>query len=161
MPIPREQLRLTPEELDELLTTERTLRAATVGPDGTPHVVPLWFVWHEGAVWINNLRKSRRSRDVSHGSPVALCVDTGHEYGELRGAVLYGRFDVAPGDATMPEIRRAFGRKYWGDVEIPDVKSHVWLRLIPEKVVSWDFRKIPPQRDRRVEATREGGPAGA
>jgi aminoglycoside phosphotransferase (APT) family kinase protein/nitroimidazol reductase NimA-like FMN-containing flavoprotein (pyridoxamine 5'-phosphate oxidase superfamily) len=155
MPIPREQLRLSDEELHELLSTERTLRAGTVSPDGRPHVVPLWFVWHDGAVWINNLRKARRSRDLAAGSDVALCIDTGHEYFELRGAVLYGRpHEVSADDPSLPVVRQAFGDKYFGGIEIPDTKSHVWLRMAPDRVVSWDFRKIPAGRDGRAETSK-------
>lgn len=159
MPIPRAQLRLTPEELDELLSAERTLRAATVGRDGSPHVVPLWFVWHEGAIWVNNLRKSRRSSDIAAGSPAALCVDTGHHYGELRGAVLYGSFREAAGDPALPAAQAAFAAKFWGGTEVPEIKSHVWIKLVPDRVASWDFRKIPAGRDRRLEAAREAGQA--
>jgi len=152
MPIPREQLRLTDEELEEMLRNERTLRVATVSADGWPHVVPLWFVWRDGAVWVNNLRRSKRSRDVREGSPVALCVDTGVAYQELRGAVLYGRFGVADAEPVLETVKAEFARKYWGMDSIPDLKSHEWLRLIPERVASWDFRKIPAGRDRRLEA---------
>ncbi|MGZ4119933.1 MAG: pyridoxamine 5'-phosphate oxidase family protein [Actinomycetota bacterium] len=152
MPIPREQLRLSESELDELLTTERTLRAGTVSSDGWPHVVPLWFVWHEGSIWINNLRRSKRSRDLERGSPVALCIDTGHEYGQLRGAVLYGRFEAADEAPGLADVKSAFARKYWNLPSVPDLKSHVWLRLKPERIASWDFRKIPAGRDRRLEA---------
>jgi nitroimidazol reductase NimA-like FMN-containing flavoprotein (pyridoxamine 5'-phosphate oxidase superfamily) len=157
MPIARSQLRLTPDELDDLLRTERTMRAGTVSPDGWPHVVPLWFVWHDGAIWVNNLRRSKRSRDVEAGSKVALCVDTGVQYGELRGAVLYGLFAEATGHAGLLGARRAFAEKYWGGHEVPDIRSHVWLRLEPDKTVSWDFRKIPAGRDRRLEEAREHG----
>jgi nitroimidazol reductase NimA-like FMN-containing flavoprotein (pyridoxamine 5'-phosphate oxidase superfamily) len=152
MPIPREQLRLTDDELDEMLRAERTLHVATVSPDGSPHVVPLWFVWRDGAVWINNLKRSKRSRDVREGSPIALCVDTGVEYQELRGAVLYGRFEAADEDPGLEPVKAEFAEKYWGLDAIPDLKSHEWLRLRPERTVSWDFRKIPSGRDRRLDA---------
>ncbi len=36
---------MTPGELDEFLTTQRTCRVATVSKDGAPHVSALWFVW--------------------------------------------------------------------------------------------------------------------
>lgn len=153
MPIPREQLRLTSGELDELLGTERVLRAGTVSPDGSPHVVPLWFVWHGGAVWVTSLIRSRRTRDVRAGSPAALCVDAGVSYGELRGAVLYGRFAEAGGAPGVAAAKAAFAAKYWGGTDFPDVRSHVWLRLEPERIASWDFRKIPAGRDRRLEAS--------
>jgi nitroimidazol reductase NimA-like FMN-containing flavoprotein (pyridoxamine 5'-phosphate oxidase superfamily) len=156
MPIPREQLRLTDEELEELLTTERTMRAGTVSPDGSPHVVPLWFVWHDGAIWINNLRRARRSRDLAAGSRVALCIDTGHDYFELRGAVLYGMpGEVSSDDRALAVVRTRFGDKYFGGIDVPDVKSHVWLRMVPERIVSWDFRKIPAGRDGRAEASKQ------
>src|SRR6266480_5040778 len=121
MPIPRAQLRLTDEELDEILRSERTVHVATSSADGWPHVVPLWFVWGDDAVWINNLRRSKRSRDIREGSPVALCVDTGVEYQQLRGAVLYGRFEAADDDAVLEPVKAEFARKYWGVETIRDL----------------------------------------
>jgi nitroimidazol reductase NimA-like FMN-containing flavoprotein (pyridoxamine 5'-phosphate oxidase superfamily) len=159
VPIPREQLRLSPEDLDGLLTSERTARVATVSPDGSPHVVPLWFVWVGGAIWMTSLRKSRRASDLEHGSSVAVCVDTGTDYAELRGAVLYGRFEDATGHPDLARARTALGRKYWQIDEVPDLKSHAWLRLEPDRVVSWDFQKIEAGRDRRMEALRKGSGA--
>lgn len=147
MPVPRSQLRMTDDELEAFLSRERTARIATVSPDGEPHVVPMWFVWHDGAMWFNSLKRSRRTRDVRQGSRVAVCVDAGHDYGELHGAVLYG--DVADaGDTT--QIRKLFGEKYWGGIDIPEVKSHVWWIVRPDEVVSWDFKKIPSGRDPRL-----------
>jgi nitroimidazol reductase NimA-like FMN-containing flavoprotein (pyridoxamine 5'-phosphate oxidase superfamily) len=155
VPIPREQLRLTDEELAELLRDARTMRVGTVSPDGWPHVVPLWFVWHAGAIWINNLRESRRTRELQAGSKAALCIDAGEDYFELRGAVLYGTpEEVTSDDPDLPIVRKAFGDKYFGGNETPDKKSHQWLRMDPEQIVSWDFRKIPAGRDQRAELSR-------
>lgn len=155
MPLPRKLLHMTPEELDEFLTVERTARVATVSPSGEPHVVPLWFVWFDGAVYFTSLRKSRRQRDVEQGSRVAVCVDAGDDYGDLRGAVLYGRLEDATDDPRLEEARLALGRKYWGDFQVPEVKSHTFMRLRPDRVASWDFRKIPKGGDKRLEALQQ------
>lgn len=157
----RDQIKLSEAELLELLEGERIAVVSSLGSRGWPHSMPMWFVPREGEVWVWTYAKSQKVRNLERDPRATVLVEAGHEYGELRGAVLYGRFDVAAEDPKLPEIRRAFGRKYWGDIEIPDVKSHVWLRLVPEKVVSWDFRKIPSRRDSRLEATREGGSTGA
>jgi nitroimidazol reductase NimA-like FMN-containing flavoprotein (pyridoxamine 5'-phosphate oxidase superfamily) len=151
MPLPRSVLRLTDDELNELLTTERSLRIGTVGPDGGPHVAPMWFVWHEGAIWLNSLIRSRRTTDLASGSPVALCVDAGTDYFELRGAVLYGTPEEIKDPAESAEVRRLFGQKYWNIEEIPETKSHMWLRVVPNKIVSWDFKKIPANKDPRLK----------
>ena len=149
MPLPRSALRFTADELEAFLREQRTARIGTVSPNGDPHVVPMWFVWHDGAIYMNTLKKARRTRDIELGSRVAVCIDAGYEYGELCGAVLYGSFADA-GD--VPHIRKLFGEKYWSGMDIPEVKSHRWIVMEPDKVVSWDFKKIPPRADRRLEA---------
>lgn len=133
MPIPRSVLRLTDDELNELLSSAREVHLATVGSDGEPHVAPLWFVWHDGSIWVNSLIKSRRSRDLAAGSRVAVCADAGEHYGELRGVVLKGSFVEATEDRRLPEAHAAFAQKYWGGSEVPVTKSHVWLRLEHDK----------------------------
>lgn len=150
MPVPRSQLRMTAAELDAFLDGERTTRVGTVAPDGEPHVVPLWFVWRDGRLFVNSLRRSRRMRDIERGSRAAACVDAGEEYARLRGAVLYGVFTDATGLPELGAVRRTFGQKYWHGAEVPETRSHRWLVMEPDRIVSWDFRKIPAGRDRRI-----------
>jgi nitroimidazol reductase NimA-like FMN-containing flavoprotein (pyridoxamine 5'-phosphate oxidase superfamily) len=149
--VPRSQLRLTPDELDRFLTEQRTVRLATVGDDGVPHVVPLWFVWHEGAVWLNSLRKSKRHGHLREGRPVGLVVDDGDKYEELRGVRMSGRPEVVPDDDPVRlEAYRLFGRKYFGVDELPSQASYETVRIEPDDIASWDFRKIPTGADRKV-----------
>ena len=155
MPLPRSLLRMTPEELEDFLCSQRTCRIATVSEDGEPHVVPLCYVWHEGALWVTSLRKSRRASDLASGSRAAVCVDAGEAYSELKGAVLYGRFESAVDEPELDTVRGLLGAKYWSGIQVPDVRSHTWLVLRPDRLVSWDFAKIPNGRDRRREALRE------
>lgn len=156
MPIPREALRLRPSDRDALLHDARTAHCATVNEHGVPHVVPIWFVYDAGTIWINSLRRSRRGRDLERGSTVSVCIDTGTEYAELRGVTLQGRFERVEDDATLEPIRRIFGQKYWHGIEVPNLRSHRWYRLAVEHEASWDFRRIGEAgRDRRLEALQE------
>ena len=140
---------MTAAEVDGFLAVERTCRVATVGADGRPHVAPLWFVWDGAALWLNSLVRSQRWTDLARDPRVAVVVDTGDEYTELRGVEITGSAqrvgEVPRGDAEHPElepVERAFARKYGGtDTYVPDGR-HAWLRITPEKLVSWDFRKI-------------------
>ena len=60
---------LSPAELDEFLALPLLLKLACVRPDGWPYVVPLWYAWHAGklyvvarerAVWIAYIRRENR-----------------------------------------------------------------------------------------------------
>jgi nitroimidazol reductase NimA-like FMN-containing flavoprotein (pyridoxamine 5'-phosphate oxidase superfamily) len=140
-------LRMTPDQLEAFLTEQRTARIGTISPNGEPHVVPMWFVWHDGAIFMNTLKRARRTRDIETGSRVAVCIDAGYEYAELCGAVLYGSFEDV---AESADVRKLFGEKYWNGMDIPEVKSHRWIVMRPDKIVSWDFKKIPANRDPRL-----------
>ncbi|MFF9278235.1 pyridoxamine 5'-phosphate oxidase family protein [Streptomyces griseosporeus] len=143
------KIMMTPGELDEFLTAQRTCRVATVSADGAPHVSALWFLWHGRALWLYSVVRSRRWADLRRDPRVAIAVDTGEEYGELRGAELSGAVEVV-GEvprsgglcAELDAVETLFARKYFGLDSLPHDGRHAWLRLVPEKIVSWDFRKL-------------------
>jgi PPOX class probable F420-dependent enzyme len=143
------RIAMSDEERDAFLAAERTCRVATVGADGRPHVAPLWFVWDGGALWLHSIVRSQRWADLARDPRVAVVVDAGEEYGELRGVEIGGVAtvvgEVPRGTADDPELagpERMFARKYAGVDEFTPDGRHGWLRVEPEKIVSWDFRKI-------------------
>ncbi len=138
---------MSPEEIDSFLAEQRTCRVASVGADGRPHNSPLWFAWDGSSLWLNSIVKSQRWTDLQRDPRVSVVVDTGHDFGELRGVELLGSVEVV-GDVPrtampVPSLEapeRLFGEKYAGGSFSADGR-HGWLRLTPEKIVSWDFRK--------------------
>jgi hypothetical protein len=143
------RIALTDAERDEFLGAARTCRLASVGAAG-PHVSPLWFVWLDGAMWMQSLTRSQRWADLMRDPRVAVVVDDGDEYLELRGVELRGEVATvgeiprtgADDDPTLAAVEAAFAAKYLGGNEFGYDGKHAWLRLAPAKIVSWDFRKI-------------------
>lgn len=148
--VARLDLSLTPEELGRYLAERRTVRLATASPEGAPHVVPLWFVWHDGAVFMNTTLGNRTVRNLESNPVAAALVDDGEAYDELRGVVLRGRIERADSDPRLEAVEGAWSRKYLGGGELPYERWHgrIWLRLDPGSASSWDFRKIPDARRR-------------
>jgi len=150
---PRQQRRgraiaMTPAEVDAFLAEERTCRVATTGKDGRPHVVPLWFTWDGTSLWLTSVVRSQRWTDLTRDPRVAVVIDAGVEYTELRGVELSGPVtpvgDVPRTDTPDPglaEVEQRHADKYTGGVIHHDGR-HAWLKLTPEKLVSWDFRKL-------------------
>src|SRR2546421_1475083 len=94
MPSRRDQIKLTDEELAELLETERIVIASSIGPRGWPHSMPLWYVPREGEVWIWTYAKSQKVRNLERDPRATVLIETGHEYGELRGATIEAEADI-------------------------------------------------------------------
>lgn len=145
-----QRIALSPEELDEFLTEQRTCRVATMSPKG-PHNTPLWFAWDGSSLWLNSLVRSQRWTDMQRDPRVSVVVDDGVEFVELRGAELRGAVE-AVGEAPrtgLPEPaldipERLFAGKYTGTTEMFHDGRHAWLRLTPDSITSWDFRKQFP-----------------
>jgi len=138
---------MTPAEVDAFLAEQRTCRVATVGAGG-PHATPLWYVWHDGALWLTSLSRSQRWTDLMTDPRIAVVVDAGEAYGELRGVELRGLVErvgeVPRTGEPVPELdapEQAFADRYSGGTIVRDGR-HAWLRLVPDKITSWDFRKI-------------------
>lgn len=145
---------MTSDELDAFLAEQRTCRVATVGPHG-PHATPLWYVWSGGALWLTSLSRSQRWADLARDPRVAVVVDAGEEYDELRGVELRGTVEVVGevprtgepvAELVVPE--QAFADRYSGGTMTYDGR-HAWLRLIPDKITSWDFRKLGAAAQKR------------
>jgi hypothetical protein len=139
---------MTADERDAYLQRERMCRLASVGGDGRPHNSPLWFAWDGTSLWLNSVVKSQRWTNLMRNPAVSVVIDGGHDFGELHGIELIG--DVEPvgeqprtstPDPELAEPERLFGEKYSNGGFQPDGR-HAWLRLTPEKIVSWDFRKM-------------------
>jgi Pyridoxamine 5'-phosphate oxidase len=136
-------------ERDAFLAEARTCRLATVGPSG-PHVSPLWFVWDGGALWLHSLNRSQRWTDLMRDPRTAAVIDAGDSYAELHGVEVRGTVEVvgevprtgAEGSEELERVELAFARKYTGQDQFGYDGRHGWLRLVPEKIVSWDFRKL-------------------
>jgi PPOX class probable F420-dependent enzyme len=144
------RIMMTPEERDAFLGAQRTCRVATVSADGRPHVTPLWYAWDGAALWLYSIVRSRRWAELLADPRVAVVVDAGEEYGELRGVEVTGSAEPvgeAPrtGKEPVPElatVEKLFAAKYgFGDAMFHDGR-HAWLRITPETVTSWDFRKL-------------------
>jgi PPOX class probable F420-dependent enzyme len=142
---------MSADELSSFLTEQHTCRFATTGPDG-PHVAPVWFVWDGRALWVYSLTRSQRWANVARDSRVAVVIDDGHHYHELRGVEIEGQAavvgpvprtgeqDEAADELADPE--RLMAAKYFGHPEMTHDGRHAWLRVTPLKMVSWDFRKL-------------------
>jgi PPOX class probable F420-dependent enzyme len=75
----------------DLLTEKKALaNIATVQPDGSPQVTPVWFDYTDGKIRVNTAKGRIKARNMSEGSKVALAIvdpDNDYRYIQIRGTV--------------------------------------------------------------------------
>jgi nitroimidazol reductase NimA-like FMN-containing flavoprotein (pyridoxamine 5'-phosphate oxidase superfamily) len=122
---------------------------ATVNADGSPHVVPLWFVWPEDALYVSTRRPSRTWSNAERDPRVSIAIDVGRGWAELAGVTVAGRAEPMP--AEHPGMRRpisAWHEKYRSLLSgegfarfTEEVTSLVFLRVAPAELRSWDHAR--------------------
>ena len=125
------------------------VRVATVGPDGAPHVVPLWFVWEPEAVYVSVRGSSRTVANVRIDPKVALLLDAGQSWVELAGVEIHGKAEFL--EPAHPDLRLPISK--WHDKyrlllagggfrrfteSIPQLG---FLRVRPDRVGWWDHAR--------------------
>jgi PPOX class probable F420-dependent enzyme len=148
----RDQIVLDAGELAQLLDDERVAVVSSLGPRGWPHSMPLWFVAREGEVWIWTYAKSQKVRNLERDPRATVLIETGHEYGELRGAmieaeaVLHRDLEIVLGFAEELTLRYAEGiESVEGDARAAleaQAPKRVAIQFKPVRTATWDHRKL-------------------
>ena len=99
---------LTDDELDAFLDEPgHLLRLGTIGTDGLPRVVPIWFVHRDGAIWFTPRAKSAWLADLRERSGVCATIDESDA--PMRKLIARGRaelvHDLGEDDAWRPMYR--------------------------------------------------------
>ena len=142
----RDQIRMSEEETRAFLAEQMVMTVGTVGPNGRPHLMPLWYVPHGDVLTGWTYAKSQKTKNLERDPRATVQVETGVQYHELRGVMM--ECDVELDRDAKPYGLELF-RRYAGTLD-DDVTAmvekqapkRVGLRFSPTRVVSWDHSKL-------------------
>jgi PPOX class probable F420-dependent enzyme len=148
----RDRITLTEAEQRELLEAARVLQVASIGPDGRPHLVPMWFVHDDdGLLAFTTYGAAQKVKNLERDPRVTVLAETGTAYNELRGISIDGRAEIVRDPPRTARVLQLVGARY-GDRPRPDpdpsldpppaAYKRVTVRIHPERIRSWDHRKL-------------------
>src|ERR1700685_2688903 len=81
---------MTSAEVTDFLARSRTATVASIGPDGLPHLVAMWYGMIGDAVYIETKAKSQKAVNLRRDPRMVFMVEAGTSYDTLRGVSLEG-----------------------------------------------------------------------
>ncbi len=148
----RDQIRMTDAELAAFLDEQRTLILATVGRDGWPHLMPLWYTVRAGEPWAWTYARSQKVRNLERDPRATWQVEAGESYEQLRGVMVKARVELVRDVSAVEAFGRELFRRYTGLDPLPDpvlamigaqAPKRVVLRMAAaEPPVTWDHAKL-------------------
>ena len=150
MPSRRDTIAMSEEEIWEFIETQKSIQVCTINGDGTPHLTVMWFAVKEGAIVLETFTKSQKIVNLKRNPNIAVLLEDGTEYSELRGVSINCKAELVEDYDTVhalhvdvvvrnqpgvtPEQAAEFTR------EMSRKKTVILVR--PDKVMSWDHRKL-------------------
>jgi PPOX class probable F420-dependent enzyme len=147
----RGEIQLSEDEQRGLIESERIVVVSTLGPRGWPHSMPLWYVPRDGEIWIYTYAKSQKVRNLDRDPRATLLLETGHEYGELRGVEIEAEAEIHRDSKTVFELAKDLTSRYAGGAQVDEAaaealraqaRKRVAVRFEPKRVATWDHRKL-------------------
>jgi hypothetical protein len=146
----RAAIAMSEAEVAAFLGEQRTLTCATLGRDGWPHLMPLWYVVRAGELWSWTYAKSQKVRNLERDPRCTLQVEAGTAYDELRGVMLKTECAIHREVATVAAVGEEIALRYGGaaldDRAREDVHrqaaKRVALQFNERRRATWDHRKL-------------------
>lgn len=136
-------------EIEEFLRAPHHLQVATIGPDGRPHLVAMWYGLVGGAVTLWTYGRSQKVVNLQRDPRVTCLVEAGRGYAELKGVELIGRATILDDRASVLAAGQSVFERYMGpftEADRPRLErmsaKRVAVPISVERVVSWDHAKL-------------------
>jgi PPOX class probable F420-dependent enzyme len=157
MPSRRNAIALSPQEIRTLMETERVVQVASINPDGTPHLAPMWFILgDDDSISFTTYGRSQKIKNLERDSRVTLLTEAGHEYNEIIGVSIDGTAEVIREPKHTANIMKLIGLKHSdqmtkqtidsdsdSDEELPSAAyKRVVVKITPKRYRSWDHGKV-------------------
>ncbi len=140
---------MTDDELRGFLAEQKIVSVATLGPNGRPHLMPLWYV-PDGIDRLDGwtYAASQKAKNLERDPRATLQIEAGTQYDQLRGAML--ECDVRIERET--ELVEVYGTdlvdRYAGGAEEmkeffrAQAPKRIGMTFEPTRIVTWDHRKL-------------------
>jgi nitroimidazol reductase NimA-like FMN-containing flavoprotein (pyridoxamine 5'-phosphate oxidase superfamily) len=141
----RRQIQLTHAEQAAFFAANRKTALATLDNDGYPHLVAMTYGVKDGVFYMTSYAKAQKVLNIQRNPKVALMIEAGGGYAELKGVMVRGLCDIIEGENAV--------RDAWAIISGPSATprrretndsaaKRVVLKVTPLRIVSWDHSKL-------------------
>lgn len=149
----RAQIRMSDEEVRKFLQETKTIILCSIGKDGFPHPMPMWFgVEDDGSIVMTTFAKSQKVQNLKRDPRVTLLAEAGEVYAELRGVMLRGKAEIVSDVERVLDVLEKVSARSGAAPQagsealraglLATARKRCLIRVKPDTVVSFDHRKL-------------------
>jgi hypothetical protein len=158
----RDRVRMTPDEVAQMLGGCRKVQLATISPDGYPHLVTMYYALVDGRIAFWTYQTSQKALNLARDPRISCLVETGEAYFDLRGVLIQGTVETITDPDAVYKIGLAIGDVMGGgradaaagqaatagdavsDYVASAARKRYGYIVEARRVISWDHAKLLP-----------------
>lgn len=146
------ELWMSPEDIDDLLHNGKMLYLTHLTKDGWPMVTPMFYCMLGKDIYTSTIKG--RSKEIAYRRDNRMSASVNRQDLTLvneQGLTIKGRAEIIEDPELTTKVCRAYVDKYWKEFP-PEAqenyfralytKDRVAIRIVPEKIISWDSAKL-------------------
>ena len=128
----------------EFLKKQKILHLATIDKTGTPHIVPVWYMYSTNKIYIGTNTKTEKAKNIKTSKKVSFCVDVGVNAPNIFGVMGQGTAKLIKDTNTVSRLAKKILLRYFKDLnnksaqEILDDTDCI-IEIMPKKYAAWEY----------------------
>ena len=128
----------------EFLKKQKILHLATVDKTGTPHIVPVWYMYSAKKIYIGTNTKTEKAKNIKTHKKVSFCVDVGVNSPSIFGVMGQGTAKLIKDTHIVSRLAKKILLRYFKDLknksaqEILDDTDCI-IEIMPKKYAVWKY----------------------
>jgi len=129
---------------DNFIKTQKVLRLATIDQKGSPHIVPVWYLYSAKKFYIGTNTRTEKAKNLKKNKHVSLCVDTGILSPNIHGVLAKGTARLILDKNKVSKLAKRILIRYFRSLENKSAKellddTDCIIEITPKKFSVWSY----------------------
>jgi len=129
---------------DNFIKTQKVLRLATIDQKGTPHIVPVWYLYSTKKFYIGTNTRTEKAKNIKKNKRVSLCIDIGIQSPDIFGVLVKGTAKLILDENKVSKLAKRILLSYFRSLENKSAKellddTDCIIEITPKKFSVWSY----------------------
>ena len=127
----------------KFLKEQKILHLATINSNGTPHIIPVWFIFSSGKFFVGTNTRTKKAKNIKKNERVGFCIDKGIK-SPISGLMGTGKAKIISNPIVVSKLAKKILFRYFTTLENKSAQelladTNCIIEINPEKYSTWNY----------------------
>ena len=128
----------------EFLRKQKILHLATIDKTGTPHIVPVWYMYSSKNIYVGTNTNTEKAKNIKKHKKVSFCVDVGVNSPDIFGVMGQGNANLIKDGKKVSRLAKKILLRYFKTINNKSAKeilddTDCIIEIVPTNYSIWKY----------------------